>query len=358
MLLLLGAAGAGAIWYTRQEGAPVAPSPSVPVVHVVAPQPTTFYRWFDTLGSVVPGRDDTLSFAAAGKVQDVMPPGTTFSAGETVARLQGVAARELAVNKLRARVAFYEQLRDSSRAAGNEAAAHQAEVSLAARTRDLIDAHAKLTELEIRPSAAGEIAQVLVDRGTQVKAGVPVFRVRATGPRATFALPAADLSRARGLGFCRLETVPGTGGGAGGAGGPAEKAVRALDCALTAASPTGAATAAASAPAAGETASFGVDLVGAAGVAPGTQVRLASARFDGVFPVPRSALVHDASTDKGIDRVWIFSATTNTAESRAVELTATVDDLALVSRGVSAGDSVIIDPPAWLPNRGPVTVAR
>ena len=110
---------------------------SVPAVHVVAPQPTTYYQWYAPSGTVVAGKDDELGFPVGGKVQDVMPPGTTFSAGEPVARLVGVSARELNVNRIRARVAFFEQLRDSSRAAGNEAAARQAEANVAARTREL-----------------------------------------------------------------------------------------------------------------------------------------------------------------------------------------------------------------------------
>ena len=342
-----------AVMATRPEkpAAPVAASATM--VHVIAPQPTTYYQWFTPSGTVVAGKDDELGFQVLGKVQDVMPPGTTFSAGEPVARLQGVAARELNVNRVRARVAFFEQLRDSSRAAGNEAAAKQAEANLAARTRELADAQAKLAEMEIRPKAAGQIGQVLVERGALVKPGTPVFRIRAAGPRATFALPPEAQVKARGLGFCRLETVPGTGSADGGA---TEKTARALDCNFPALPPG-------ATPEAGG--SLAVDVVGAPELAPGTAVNLASARFDGVFPIPRTAIVHDVASAGGAagaakagDSVWIVSATGDTAELRAVEVASTVDALALISRGLAAGDSVITDPPPGLKAGAPVSVTR
>jgi len=254
---------------------------------------------------------------------------------------------------VRARVAFFEQLRDSSRAAGNEAAARQAEANVTARTRELAAAQAQLAELEIRPKAAGQIGQVLVERGALVKPGTPAIRIRAAGPRATFPLPPDAQAKARALGFCRLETVPGTGAGDGGA---TEKAARAIDCSFPALSPGVAPDSA-----------LAVDVVGAPDLAPGTAVNLASARFDGVFPVPRSAVVHDeagasaggaAGTDKPGDHVWIVSAAGDGAAKRSVEIASTVDALALISHGLVAGDAVITDPPPDLKAGMPITVVR
>ena len=182
VLLLLGGGAGGAAWFFRPVvTGPAASPPSLPApaVHVVTPQPTTFYRWFETVGVVVPGRNDTLAFSNAGRVQDVMPPGTTFSAGETLARLQGVVAREIAVNRLRARVAFAEQLRGSSLAEGNQAAAHLAETKLAARKQELAEAQSVLAQWEIHPKVAGEIAQVLIQKETTSK---PTFRCFAFAP--------------------------------------------------------------------------------------------------------------------------------------------------------------------------------
>jgi multidrug efflux pump subunit AcrA (membrane-fusion protein) len=354
-MLMAGAVAAAVALAMRPEPHPKQPAAAPALaVHVIAPQPTTYYQWFAPSGVVVAGRDDALGFQTMGKVQDVMPPGTTFSAGEPVARLQGVAARELNVNRVRSRVAFFEQLRDSSRAAGNEAGARQAEANLAARSRELADAQAKLAEMEIRPPAAGQIGQVLVERGALVKPGAPVFRIRAAGPRATFSLTADEQATARALGFCRLETVPGTGSSDG---GPVEKSARAIDCTFAAAAPGGEAT-------------LTVDLIGATDIAPGTAVHLASARFDGVFPIPRAAVVHDsapagadatasdAAAHKSGDRVWIVAPTGDTAQSRAVELAATVDALALVAHGLAVGDSVIVDPPATLTDGAALTISR
>jgi len=353
-LLLAGGVAAAVAVALRPEkhAAPVATA-SVAAVHVVAPQPTTYYRWYAPSGTVVAGKDDELGFPVGGKVQDVMPPGTTFTAGEPVARLLGVAARELNVNRVRARVAFFEQLRDSSRAAGNEAAARQAEANIAARTRELAAAQAALAELEIRPKAAGQIGQVLVQRGALVKAGTPAIRIRAAGPRATFPLPPDAQAKARALGFCRLETVPGTGAADGGAG---EKGTRAVDCNFPPLPPG-------TAPADG---ALTVDVVGAPDLAPGTAVNLASARFDGVFPLPKAAVVHDEGTgaaggaagSSARDHVWVVSSSGDSAEKRAVEVASTVDELALVSHGLEAGDSVIVDPPADLKAGSAISVAR
>jgi ribosomal protein L2 len=81
------------------------------------------------------------------------------------------------------------------------------------------------------------------------------------------------------------------------------------------------------------------------GIQAGTQVRLASARFEGVFPVPRSAVVHQ----DGTERVWVIGGTGGRrAELRAVELASDDPETALVARGLRSGDTVILDPPASL----------
>ena len=339
VLLLLAGAAAGAVWFLRPTAEPTTPAvvASAPLVHVVSPQPTTFYRWFETVGTVSAGRDDTLSFAKAGRLQDAMAPGTTFAAGEVIARLKGVGVREQLANKVRSRVAYLEQLRESSRASG-DAAVRQAEAKLTAKRKELAEAQTWQSELEIRAKVAGEIAQLLVAKGAFVPAGAPVFHVRAAGPQATFPLTTDDVARVRGLGFCRVETVPGT--ARPGDGATPEAGSRAIDCALAT-------------PAAGD-ARLVVDLTNAGAVTPGTQVRLASARYDAVFPVPRAAVVRQGETD----RVWIAAGGGRAANSRPIETAATIDDLALISRGLSVGDAVIVDPPGTLKDGAEINVAR
>jgi len=176
-----------------------------------------------------------------------------------------------------------------------------------------------------------------------VKAGAPAIRIRAAGPRATFPLPPEAQAKARALGFCRLETVPGTGAADGGG---AEKGTRAVDCNFPSLAPG-------AVPADG---ALTVDVVGAPDLAPGTAVNLASARFDGVFPLPKTAVVHDdevagaggAAEMSARDHVWVVSSAGDSAEKRTVEVASTVDALALISHGLEAGDSVIVDPPADL----------
>jgi multidrug efflux pump subunit AcrA (membrane-fusion protein) len=377
---LVALAVAAVAWFMwPDDGAPGArtsSSGSVPAVHVMSPQPTVFHRWFSTPGTVVVGRDQTLGFPSAGRIQDVLPPGTTFSAGETIAHLKGTAERELAVNRLRSRIAFLEQLHGSSTEAGNKAAARDAEAKLTLRKRELAMALAELAKLEIRPTLAGAVAEVLVPVGSVVGAHAPVLRLRAAGPRAVFAFSEAHLAAARELTFCRLETIPpeAASGNAGGSAGGA----RPVDCTLPVApfppAPGGAQSARSPAgvqPPAGARTPAGandggprdgdglegklaVDLVAGAALAPGTPVRLASARYENVFPVPREAVLHQ----DGADRVWVISGAGRTAEMRAVEVASTEPGFALVSRGIRTGEAVIVDPPASLQNGGEVYVAQ
>jgi hypothetical protein len=373
LLIILAAAGGAAYWFLRPQpadhGVPstVASAEAVPQVHVVSPQPTTFYRWFEPAGVLTPGQDETLSFRKAGKVQEAMPPGTTFAAGETIARLRGVSERELAVNRLRSRIAYYEQLRDSGIASDTvsdkvsedgRATAQLVELKLVARRQELAAAQAALAEWEIRPRVPGTIAELFVAPGALVKAGAPIFHVRSAGPRATFPLSVEDAARARALKFCRVESIPGTGSGGTGAGGAGTGAVvapdsgaRALDCAIAASVAGGAADAAGSKRGL-ET--VGVDLIGASDVAPGTQFRLASARYDGVFPLPRAGLVRDG----GVDHVWIVSGGGRFAERRTVEVVDAVDDVALLAHGIAVGDAVVVDPPPTLKGGAEINVVR
>lgn len=334
-LLVLTAAGAVAFWAFRPD-LPPAPPPSVPRVKVVAASPTTFYSWFDVTGTVVPGRDAVLAFRSTGKIDNVLAPGTTFAAGEMVARLKGAEIEEQAVNELRSRVAYYQQMLESYRAQGRSTEAEQTQVWTDKKKKALAEAEAKLALVELRPGAAGEIAEVLAKPGTVREAGAPVLRIRATGPRALFPLSPEQRAKALALPFCRVETIAGTGGADA---GDREGASRAFDCSF-------------GAPAAGEE-GLTVDIAGARQLEAGTGVRLASGRYDGVFPVPASAV-----GGEGPERfVWVVRAN-NAATRVTVEVAGAVEDLALVSRGVRVGESVIVAPPQDLENGAPVYVER
>jgi hypothetical protein len=376
------AAIATVAWFLRPEGALEGTTAvSVPTVHVVSPQPTTFHRWFPTTGVVVPGRDQTLGFAVAGRIQDVLAPGTTFSAGDSIARLKGVADRELVVNRLRSRIAFLEQLRSSSLDSGNKVAVRDAELKLGARKRELVQATAELAKLEIRPAMAGTIAEVLAETGSAVAAQAPILRLRAAGPHAVFALAPNQLAAARELGFCRLETIPGVAPESPEAvtdAGPVETAARATDCTFPAApaaeagsapgTPTPSGTPGAPAPspptAAGSVleepihpdfeGKLVLGLPAGTTIPAGTQVRLASARFESVFPVPQSAVV----SQDGADRVWVLTAAGHHADVRPVEVASTEKGIALITRGIRSGDAVLVDPPASLKGGDPVYVIQ
>jgi hypothetical protein len=392
------AAVAAVAWFLRPE-APAEPPPvPPPTVHVVSPQPTTFHRWFPTTGVVVPGRDQTLGFQVAGRIQDVLPPGTTFSAGESIARLKGVAERELAVNHLRSRIAFLEQLHGPGIDGGNKATLRDTELKLTARRRELAVATAELAKLEIRPAMAGTIAEVLAEPGSAVAAQAPILRLRAAGPHAVFALAPEQLAEARELGFCRLETIPGSPGLPGSSGDPAgteaaappegappeagagaAAAARMTDCTFPAVPvPAPASTSPGPAPGTSPPSTAELAAPTSAGsvleeparadfegklvlglppgttIPPNTQVRLASARFESVFPVPQSAVVHQ----DGSNRVWVLTGPAHHVDARPVDLASTEDGVALIGHGLRAGDVVLLDPPPSLKSGDAVDVVQ
>src|SRR6185369_12650747 len=148
LALLVAAAGGGAYYWRWKREHPV--EPTVPSVHVVSPKPTAVYRWFSTAGAVVEVGARTMAFESPGKITELLPAGTSFAAGDVLAKLQGAAAIEPELARNRSRVAFYEQLRDSMKAANNEAEMKQAEAKLAEKKKLLEETQASLDKVVLR----------------------------------------------------------------------------------------------------------------------------------------------------------------------------------------------------------------
>jgi hypothetical protein len=320
-------------------------------VRVIAPQPAAVYRWFDAPGSAVVPGTAALAFAAGGSVADVLPPGSHYAAGEIIAKLQGAATREAEVNRARSRVAYHQQIRDSMKAAGNLLEMRRAEIKIVEKQAQLDEAEAALDRLVIRASEPGEVEEVVAKRGTLVEASAPAVRVRIGALRGEFTLAARDTEAAAHLGFCRVEIAgiaPATlgadarpGEGAAGTGATAfEGAPRFADCKLTG-----------QAPAAGSR--FEVELPATAGILLGQPLRLARVRYDGVFPVPRSAVVRVGETD----RLFVVGPG-EVAQVRAITIADFDADDVVVSQGIDVGDRVIVDPPGDLRDGSPLTIRR
>jgi hypothetical protein len=318
-------------------------------VRTVAPRPAAVYRWFDAPGSAVVAGSTTLAFAAGGSVADVLPPGNHYAAGEIIAKLQGAAAHESEVNRARSRVAYNQQIRDSMKAANNLTEMRKAEIAIVEKQAKLDEAEASLDRLVIRALEAGEVVEVITKRGEKAEANLPAVRVRSGQIHGEFILAAKDAEAAAHLGFCRVQIVGVTSGaaadarsvgadGGAGAGTVPETGPRFADCRLTA-------------PPQPPNNRLEVELPPSAGILLGQPLLLARVRYDGVFPVPRSAVVRVGDTD----RIFVVGPG-NVAQARAITIADADPDEVVLSQGVDVGDRVIIDPPADLRDGMPLSV--
>jgi hypothetical protein len=293
----------------------------------------------------------TLGFSVGGRLASLLPSGTEVAAGDVIGKLQGAAPIETALEHHRSRVGFYKQVRDAMRAAGNETAAHHAEVMLAEKERLVAEARASLARFTVVSPEPGEIVETVPKIGMPVALGAPVARVKSRLLRGAFALDSTDRATFGRSDFCRVEVIglaprasndparrDGPGSGRPGStealdSSPLEAQVgpRFVDCErLTAA-------------AAAE--QVQVALPGDVGLVSGQPLRLARRRFDAVFPVPANALLGEGDRRS----VWI-AGRDGLSETRAVALAdsgAWIDE-ALISDGLHVGDQVILDPPAEL----------
>lgn len=349
VIMLVLAAAAGIAYYLWTSSVAAA---AVKHVRVLSPKPTAVYRWFDGTGRVAGGESRTLAFEGGGRVTDVLPPGSSFAAGEIVARLQGAALPESDVSRHRARLLYCQQMRDSMRAANNTSELRQAEIKIGIKIDLLADAEALLAPRVIRPSEAGQVLEALVKPGDTVLPRVAALTINPGRLRGEFALSLTDAGTARALSFCRVEVAgqPPTASiaaahladeNSAADSGPPQVGGSAhyFDCQL----PIVAGGAELGGPTSGRGPGISVELPAGAAVTVGQPLRLARARFDGVFPVPRGAVVRVDDTD----RVFVAAAG-GIAEARAVSVADAAGDELLVTQGLDVGDAVIVDAPADL----------
>jgi hypothetical protein len=319
-------------------------------VRVLSPKPAAIYRWFSGRGTVTDHEARTLSFASAGTLGELLPPGTSFAAGHILGRLRAAPPLEALLSRHRARLAFYQQMRDSMRAANNQPELRQAEIKLADKQRLIDESNAALAKLVVRASEPGEIVETMAKVGMPVRANVPLLKVKGRMLHGEFELDGEEIASASKLGFCRVEVVglgprasngdvapaPGT---AADTGSPeAQAAPRFVDCTLEKPAPGAK--------------KLRVTLPDNLGLVPGQPLRLARQRHDAVFPVP-AAVVSGAGERRS---VWIAGAE-GKVERREVAVADAADDV-LVSDGLRVGDEVIVDAPADLREGAAIVVER
>jgi hypothetical protein len=349
IILLLAIAGVVYVAISR-ENARVPPAATR--VRVLQPKPAAVYRWFSPRGVVTDHEARTLAFESSGTLAELLPPGTAFAGGDILGRLRGAAPIEALLSRHRARLAFYQQMRESMRAANNRPELRQAELRLVEKQRLIDDTTASLAKLVVRASEPGEVVETLAKVGMPVRTNAPVVRVKGRMLHGEFELDAEEIAIADKLGFCRVEVV-GLGPRASNSPEPAAKATatdgvspdaqavpRFIDCTLVKSGEAG-------------SKKLRVTLPDNLGLVPGQPLRLARQRYDAVFPIPAGAVGGGAD---GPRTIWVASAA-GTAERRDVVVADQSDD-ALVSDGLRVGDEVILDAPANLQPGAPIAEQR
>jgi len=294
VVLLLAAAGIGYLAWSRMQ----ARTPEVVSVRVMSPRPAAVYRWFSGQGTVTDYETRTLSFPSQGTLAELLPSGSTFAGGEILGKLRGATPLEGLLARARARVSFYQQMRESMRTAGNHVELRQAEIKLTEKQRLVEEAAAALAKLTVRANEPGEIVETMAKVGGYVRAGAPLVRVKGRVLHGEFALDQDDAAIAHDLAFCRVEVVGlgprasnaearGASDTAADTGSPdAQAGPRFIDCTLAKDSGRD---------------KLRVVLPANVGLVPGQPLRLARQRFDAVFPIP-PALVSDGGAHK---TVWV-----------------------------------------------------
>jgi multidrug efflux pump subunit AcrA (membrane-fusion protein) len=317
-LAILAAGAIGFFVYRLSTTTDPAPVP----VRTVLPTLGSVYRFFDAVGTVKSSGERTLAFPTGGKVAHVMAAGSAFHPGDLLGELDGARKSKNDLSHHRERLAYYEQMLETMRGAGNKGEARQAELKIMEKKRLVSEAQAKLSRVAIVSTGAGEIAEAMVAAGATVKPGAPAIRIKGSDWRAELELSREEADRLRHLGFCRAEID----------GKP-------LDCSLSADG--------------GDETHVSVDLPSDPAMAAGRPVRVAKARFDGVFVLPASAL----APTKGADR-RVYVVKDGHVESYAVVLADQNASEIVVKQGLEPESPVVVDVPANLRPRAAVRVLK
>jgi multidrug efflux pump subunit AcrA (membrane-fusion protein) len=357
---VIAAAGIGIGIYMRERGR----LPQAVRVRVLSPRPAAVYRWFPGSGTVTDHEARTLAFESPGTLAELLPPGTAFATGDILGRLRGAQPVEALLARHRARLAFYQQMRDSMRAANNQPELRQAEIKLADKQRLIDETTASLAKLVVRASEPGEVVETFAKVGMPVRASTPMLRVKGRVLHGEFVVDGSDdvVAIASKLPFCRVEVIglgphasnaeaQAKGGTAADTGSPdAQATPRFIDCTNVTVYALGARK-------------LRVTLPDSLGLVPGQPLRLARERFDAVFPIPAGAV----GGSEGHRSIWI-ARPAGTAELREIVVAggqpaaegsrSDGSEDVLVSEGLHVGDEVIVDAPATLQAGAAIAIER
>ncbi len=297
-------------------------------VQTIIPSPESLYVFFEEPGVVGEGQPYDIRVPAAGVVAETLTEGAAFVSGDVIVLLEQGRGLKREVDRLRGRVAYYQQLFVSMQAENNKPEARQAEIKLREKQENLSQLMVQLEKLAVVATRPGRVGVMQTAVGKKVRAQDTVVRTAATGLQAQFSFPSESQSAAEAarLAFCRVEIE----------GMPCD--CRLLDPRDM--NPSGARP------------DVTVELAPDCKAVVGAPVQLAKTRLDGVFSVPNSALV-----DSGKGRRIFVAAPTGRAEMRAVLLAEGMGNTTVVIQGLDVGDAVIVKSPRALVPNMPVLIA-
>ncbi len=297
-------------------------------VQTMVPSPESLYVFFEEPGVVGEGQPYDIRVPAAGVVAETLAEGAAFVAGDVIVLLEQGRGLKREVDRLRGRVAYYQQLLVSMQAENNKPEARQAEIKLREKQENLSQLMVQLEKLAVVATRQGRVGAMQTTVGKSVRAQDTVVRTAPTGLQAQFSFPSESQTAAEAarLAFCRveIESVP-------------------CDCRLLDPrdmNPSGVRP------------DVTVELAPGCKAVVGAPVQLAKSRLDGVFSVPNSALV---DSGKG-SRIFV-AAPTGRAEMRAVLLAEGTGNATVVVQGLDVGDAVIVKSPRPLVPNMPVLIA-
>jgi hypothetical protein len=275
-------------------------------VHVTVARPQDVTELYDGESPAKRGAPKSIAFPVAGTISQIVPAGTQATPRMTLATL---AERETAENELthlNHRQEHYEKALADAKASGNKARIAAAGKKVAEKKKFIADLQARLPQLQVQAPEAGTVAEGSAQVGAAVQAGQSVLQLVDPSLHALFTVPAFDASSMGDGASVKLQA------------------------------PGGRQLTAHVAEVHGDQVS--VDIDPATGLKEGEPVRLVRASFVGQVKLPASAVVRRG----GFNTAFVLQD--GEVHAHTVNVYDRVGDEVRITRGLAAGDEVVVDP--------------
>jgi hypothetical protein len=274
-------------------------------VRVLLAAPREVVQLYEPSAVIKKAEGQTLAFGEAGKVSDVVAPGTEARAGMPLASLEAFAKIEKDLADVRDRLNYYEKVVNAAKARNDEAGVRAAEAKVAEKRKVLSVLDVRAAKVRLVAPGPGTVAQVLVEAGGEVKAGDPVVKLADKRLTAEFELSVAEAAQLKpGAGVAVQAAADST--------PPMVARVAKVD---------------------GRT--ITVELADDSGAKAGDPVRLVKARVKDAVQVPLAAVVKR----EGNDVVYLLSE--GAVHEKPVTVAQRTATDALITHGIAAGDQVV-----------------